>query len=338
MLARWVVAIALLSSCTSSQPAVSIPTPHTPGPLGDTWTRDRGAWHEHTLSGPSPRYLASITYDQARHDYVLFGGLTARGTSGETWTWDGRRWTLRRPAHSPPPRRGAAIAFDPVHRVVVLYGGLVPDQAEGTVAADTWTWNGNDWSEVGGVDPGPGRREDASMVSTPDGVLLFGGREFNTKYYGDVWSFDGAKWTFVIGNTPRGPSGRAAAAVVWNPAQEALLVFGGVARNAAAGPGAQGVPLADTWVLTPPGWVAVRPQGPPSLAFASALWDAAGNRVLVMFGMHCPDPVNDLWGWEGNVAWSKIGSVAAPARWGAAAAADGSGDLVVFGGDDQAGC
>jgi len=340
VVARWLLVALLVASCSGSTTAVTTttPTPHTPGPLGDTWTRDGGAWHLQNVAGPSARYLASLAFDAARSEYVLFGGETGTGTSGETWTFDGARWTERHPAHTPPPRRNAAMAYDAGRKVVVMYGGLIPDQAEGTEGDDTWTWDGTDWTPVGSARGGPGPREGARMVDTPDGVLLFGGRISNIKYYGDVWSFDGARWKLVATNSPTGPPGRASAEVAWDSGHGILLVFGGVGRNVDGGPGAQGVPLADTWVLTPVDWVAAIPTGPPSIAFGDAVWDESTNRVLMLFGISCPRPSNDSWAWEGNVRWSEVGPVAVPARWGAAMAAGAGGSLLVFGGDDQPGC
>jgi hypothetical protein len=175
------------------------------------------------------------------------------------------------------------------------------------------------------------------MVGTPGGVLLFGGRMSNITYYGDVWRFGGTRWVRVATNTPTGPPGRAAAAVAWDSAHEALLVFGGVGKNVDGGPGAQGVPLADTWTLTASGWGAQIPVGPPSESFAGAFWDARANHVALIFGIACPQPVDTVWTWDGS-SWSSAPNAAPSPRWGAAVAADGKGNVVVFGGDDQPGC
>jgi hypothetical protein len=55
-----------------------------------------------------------------------------------------------------------------------------------------------------------------------------------------------------------------------------------------------------------------------------------------MFGMVCPNPVADAWSWNGST-W-KRSSLPVPARWSAAVAEDSSGDVLVFGGDDESGC
>ncbi len=314
------------------------PTAHEPGPLGDTWTRAGTTWRREPVAGPLPRYLGGLAYDDARGEYVLFGGQTARGTSDETWTWTGGSWTLKTPAHRPSPRRNVAMSFDPVQKVVVLYGGLVADQAEGSEAGDTWVWDGVDWTRVGPLAGLPGQRQGAVMVTTPHGVMLFGGKIANIQYYSDAWMLDGATWRQLGGSTSRGPQGRANAAAVWDPMGQSLLVYGGVGLNAQGGPGAQGVPLADTWILAEHGWAHVAGSGPPATEFADVFWDGPGARAVLMLGIQCPEPVNDAWAWDPDGGWSHQAPAPIPARWGAALAEDAGGNLLVFGGDDERGC
>jgi hypothetical protein len=49
---------------------------------------------------PSPRSEASMAYDAAREQVVLFGGIVQGGRRGDTWTWDGGDWT-HQPATGP---------------------------------------------------------------------------------------------------------------------------------------------------------------------------------------------------------------------------------------------
>ena len=336
MIARCLVAAMLLTACTSAQPAAGVtPSAHKPGLLADTWTRIGSAWHHADVAGPPPRYFAALAYDAPRHDYVLFGGQAAAVSFDDTWTWNGAAWTKMSPAHKPPPRRNAAMAYDPIHHVVVLYGGLLPDRAEGYEGGDSWTWDGTDWTQVGPDKGAPGPRQGARMVTTDDGVLLFGGHFANLTYYADAWTWNGAAWSAEDGG--RRPPGRGEAAVAWDQARSSLFVFGGTGFNGSGGPGAQGTPLADTWIFAGAVWVSVVPAGPAPLAFANALWDAPRKRVLVLFGMACPNPTDHAWAWDGD-AWSDAGTVEVPARWGAASAQDATGNTLLFGGSDEPGC
>src|SRR5437868_1865347 len=91
-------------------------------------------------------------------------------------------------------------------------------------------------------------------------------------------SWNGATWTRR--DNDRRPPGRSDAATAWDQARSALVVFGGSGLNAAGGPGEQGTPLRDTWLLTGPGWVHVLPSGPGPLSYANGIWDTTTKRVL----------------------------------------------------------
>lgn len=326
----------LLSACGGSAPiAVATPLPHTPGPLADTWFGHGATWRQAGGAHPSARYSAALTYDAASKDFVLFGGQRGSVSYDETWTFDGKAWKLETPAHKPPSRREAAMAYDPSLRRVVLYGGLVADSAEGTEAGDTWTWDGSDWTLVSADNNGPHLRYGAKMVTAGAGVVLFGGHVFNTRYFGDAWTLKASTWVRV--DHGPGPAGRGDAAVAWDEDDSSLLVYGGLGIRPDAGPGNLGVPLADAWALKAGTWSRLSAPGPPALYDASAVWDAATHAVVVMLGISCPQPVNDVWAWNGST-WAHQSKLPIPARWAAATAEDTNGDVLVFGGSDEAGC
>src|SRR5579864_6849581 len=79
-----------------------------------------------SLVPPAPRSAADIVYDSAHHELVLFGGSTIGGRfTNETWTWDGKYWTLHPTTPTVlSPRDQAVMAYDQVHHVTVMYGGM----------------------------------------------------------------------------------------------------------------------------------------------------------------------------------------------------------------------
>jgi hypothetical protein len=335
VLTRWLAVGLLLAACGGTQPTpVATASPHTPGPLGDTWFGHGATWRQPGGPQPSPRYSASLAYDIARNDFVLFGGQFGGASYDETWTFDGQTWQRRIPAHKPPPRRDAAMAYDPSLQLVVLYGGVIPDSAEGREAADTWTWDGTDWRQVTADNDGPRYRDGARMVTAGKDVILFGGHVSNVRYFGDAWTLNGSRWVRADHNPS--PAGRGDAAVAWNADDSSLLVIGGLGIRPDAGPGNLGLPLADGWSLKAGSWSQLTGSGPPALYDANAMWDQARHSVVVMFGMSCPNPVNDAWSWNGS-AWLRS-TVPISARWGAATAVDTNGNVLVFGGDDETGC
>src|SRR5690349_7463112 len=51
------------------------------------WTKQAPA------ANPPARSFASMAYDAATGDIVLFGGDSSQGIVGDTWTWNGSTWT-----------------------------------------------------------------------------------------------------------------------------------------------------------------------------------------------------------------------------------------------------
>jgi hypothetical protein len=265
---------------------------------------------------------------------VLFGGQSGGVSYDETWTFDGKAWTEAQPTHKPTPRRDAAMAYDPSLRRVVLYGGLVQDSNEGSEAADTWTWDGADWTLVSNDNNGPRWRYGARMVTANESVILFGGHIGNLKYFADAWTLTGSTWVRVDHGTA--PTGRADAAVAWDEDDASLLVYGGLTIRPNAGPGNLGVPVSDGWTLKAGKWSQLAGTGPPALFNSNAVWVAETHSVVVILGINCPEPLSDAWAWNGS-AWAQS-KLPIPARWSAATAADTKGNILVFGGDDEVGC
>jgi hypothetical protein len=66
--------------------------------LGDTWLWNGGQWRRVEGDGPSPRFDTYMAYDVERGVSVLFGGISGDAENsllGDTWEWDGSRWTRR---------------------------------------------------------------------------------------------------------------------------------------------------------------------------------------------------------------------------------------------------
>jgi hypothetical protein len=280
---------------------------------------------------PNGRYLAALGFDATAKDFVLFGGQTAKGTSDETWLFTPpSTWRLAKPAHRPPPRRGAAMAWDPVSGTVLLYGGLVPDRAEGFPSDQTWSWDGTDWRQLQTSGVGPGARDGASMVTAGERVLLFGGHEFNTRYYGDAWTWDGARWNRVDHGAR--PEGRGNAGVMWEPQTSSLLVFGGYGLRAGAGPGNLGTPLADAWSLRDGAWSAT--SAPPETIVMPFAYENPTSQRPTVAGVACP--ASGATKWELNTGnWVQLVKGPNFGRWGVAVATEPSGATLMFGGSTE---
>lgn len=147
-------------------------------------------WTQRVHFGPAPRMDHAMAYDAARQRVVLFGGIDARGTFGDTWLWDGAYWTQVANT-GPQARRNHALAYDSVRQQVVLFGGTA---GGATRLEDTWIWDGLNWTQVAESGPVP-RRAHAMASDNARGLIVLFGGEARDRELSDTWEWDGSEWT-----------------------------------------------------------------------------------------------------------------------------------------------
>ena len=130
----------------------------------DTWEFSHGTWTNVSNPNaiqPSPRSFASMTFDAATGQVLLFGGVCE--TSGiflnffETWTYSGGAfgtlgtWNELASRGGPSPRFGAQFVFDPSDNETVLFGGASVATLTDSVSAyrDTWLLHDGSWANGG---------------------------------------------------------------------------------------------------------------------------------------------------------------------------------------------
>jgi hypothetical protein len=186
--------------------------------LGDTRGLVQGqGWLAYlTLVAPPPRLNHTMARDTVRDRLVLFGGNNLSNLFNDTWELRANGssvlWRSLAPANPPPARDIHAMAYDSARQKFVLFGGR---GIGNSVLADTWEYDPqtNAWSNVTPRNEGPVGRWNAAMVYDPTRarcVLLGGGQGFS-RLLGDVWEWDGTRWTAR-------DSGILASNAVWNPA------------------------------------------------------------------------------------------------------------------------
>jgi hypothetical protein len=90
------------------------------------------------------------------------------------------------------------MAFDRRANRLVLFGG----QANGPTSslADTWTWDGERWTQVASTGPSARSWHVTAFDSSRKMTLLHGGSAFDGKVsttFKDTWAWNGANWTRV---------------------------------------------------------------------------------------------------------------------------------------------
>jgi WD40 repeat protein len=252
---------------------------------------------------PTPRSDAAMTYDAARQQILLFGGAVGggglAGLNNETWLLNSGNWVQAGPQNFPYGRVNAGIAYDEIRQQVVLFGGYTASTIQFGDTNDTWTWNGDSWSQIAAsATPGntPAAREAPAMAYFRDSnlTILFGGISVTTNQstvQGDTWSWNGSAWTQI---TPAAsPPARYAAAMVYDAARHQLVLFGGSGLN-------------DTWTWDGTNWTQANPATrPPARSYAGATYDIDHAVVLLYGGVDASGkPLDDTWTWDG-VNWAQ---------------------------------
>jgi len=259
--------------------------------LNDTWLWDGRRWQQlktQNKAAPSPRSKASVVYDAASHQVVLFGGVsfTAAGTCcvhvNDTWVFDRSGWKQMDaggPAgRGPSLRADPSIAYDAARKRVILFGGQSETADDdvtislGSLAQpklnDTWLWDGKHWSEapLATQAAAPSPRSEAALVydAARKVTVMFGG--YNYARIGtscsacNTWAWNGKQWTQVSATAPNvqgfGVTQNFSEPAVYDAAtREVIAVTPPVLANCGAvpEPGCQGQP-STTWLWDGKTW------------------------------------------------------------------------------------
>lgn len=286
---------------------------------GGTWT-----WTEVSAAGPapSPREEHTAVWDAEGQRMLVFGGddgalrndAWALSRTGATWTWA----ALSPEGVAPTARREHAAAWDPTHHQMLIIGG-----DDGELRDEVWAmaWDGSTWtwSQPAPQSNGPSPRREHSAVwdTSRQRVIIFGGvyNSSGSEYASyEAWEFapDGSvpAWALVSANTVKPvdktqASARFGQTAVWDPASEAMLVFGG----SPTGGGAINR-RSDAWSMaTGPckaRWTRIAPAipSPDTRTGHIALWDSDGGRLLVHGGRFVNTLSELWWATDGGSAWA----------------------------------
>ncbi len=241
-------------------------------------------------AGPRWRNFAALAYDAGREVLVLYGGIGGDGVElADTWEWNGRQWRDRT-GPGPGAREAAGMTYDAARGVIVLFGGA----SGGAMQADTWTWDGANWTEAGS---GPPARFPGGLVYDParEVVWLMGGHAISGgrwQVYGDTWAWDGTTWQEL---QAAGPSPRDGARAAFDPNSGQVLLFGGAQLEPAV------QVLADTWLWDGEQWTELDVPGPPGRLHHMLAYDEMRGRILLAGGAGAGGALlNDAWEWDGE--------------------------------------
>jgi len=194
----------------------------------------------------------------------------------------GETWQLQSTLGNPEPRADYMAAFFGAGGTTILFGGQT--LANGLALGETWSWDGDNWSQV--ITQGaPAPRSRAAMAYDPlrgrivlfGGVNETGGPNGTPRLFGDTWEFDGLRWAQVISSTS--PPALVGAAMAWDPVAEKLLLYGG-------GTTFKANLTSDTWNFDGSDWVKLSPgQNPGTLKDHRMVTDTKRKRIVLFGGI-----------------------------------------------------
>ena len=290
--------------------------------LGDTWVWNGTDWKQvNTIATPPARYSASMTYDPATGNAVLFGGETANGQFlSDTWLFNSNiscvkgggcisffSWTqvaFPAGAVTPPGRAEAVMATKPGSppSELVLAGGVNRAGLNLVFLNDSWVFNTGTKTWTRQTVPGPPARSDAAMASCFGSGLgtaeLFGGfNGFFTAPLNDTWvfNFDLPEWFGP--NLPQStPAPRFGHGMAHYPVSSFEVLYGGQAFQPATN--TSFLPT-DTWNATcnpapftwsSPGGKATPAHNPGPKMFHGMTTGPGGFTLLLFGGNDQPFP------------------------------------------------
>src|SRR5262249_46358238 len=138
---------------------------------------------------------------------------------------NGTEW-LQRTIPGPSPRYGHVMAFDSARGVTVLFGG----ENSYHYLADTWEWNGTNWTQRTPL-AGPSQRVWSALAydSARGVAVLFGGFYSSGGVYGNVWWNDTWAWngtTWTQDSPATSPPAMSSYAMAYDAPRGATVLFG----------------------------------------------------------------------------------------------------------------
>ena len=318
------------------------------------------AWTKLSPTGaPTPRNNQVAAFNPVSNSMIVFGGYT-NGFVNDTWVLsnaDGSggtpTWTLLATTNSPPPRDGATVGYNATSNRMIVFGGYNSFGAYNDVWVLTNADNSSgtpNWIQLGpitGGPPGPRYRAAAAYDATHNVLIVTDG--WNGCCYSDVWVLSNADgtggtpaWTQLYPTGPA-PSARYAHSIVYDPATNEIILFGGNDGS---------VYDNEAWLMSnangtggTPAWSHLSPTGAPPSArgYHTAVYDVATNRMVVFGGAGGSGLFSDVWVLSnandtgGTPAWSQLsptGPAPTPRYNHTSVFNPANNRMVVFGGSD----
>lgn len=286
--------------------------------FNDLWALDTSTrtWTQlgPNATGPRPRLSSYAVTDANSQRLVLFGGW-GNEYFDDTWTLaldqDPPQWIPHLPAVHPSARLEHATAYDATRDRMLLFGGKDAYQ----FFNDVWQLDlagEPTWSPLATTGDPPSRRECRAVYDpVRDRLILFGG--FSYPYHLDeTWelTLSGMPTWHQLSPTGPLPPARRGQTMIYDPAADDVLVFGGYDDNTF---------FNDVWTLSFEGggehWNELHPTGVgPGPRYGSSATLDPVRRQMIVFGGYDGHYLNDAFALALDPAprWTQVDAVIHP--------------------------
>lgn len=261
--------------------------------FNDLWSFDGTKW---TALPSSGERLSGTRIEADDSRVVSFGGYNG-SSIGEVRVLQSGAWvTIGK--HPSLVAAEPGFVYDAARKRFMTFGG---SSGPRMVNGEVWELAGTQWTKNSGDAP-PARAAhlmvyDARRKKT----VVFGGMGASQQgqapvMLGDLWEFDGAKWTRIEEDS--GPSPRLSPGAAYDSKRGRIILFGGA--------GSQGF-LGDTWSWDGTRWRKLADTGPEPRVMGYLAYDAKRDRIVLFGGRKgYPDgDLDDTWEFDG-ASWKKI--------------------------------
>ena len=168
------------------------------GSKNDTWIWNGNNWtQKFPINSPGITIYGTMSYDHTNKNVVLFGGTEETLNSSEkikktTYIWDGNNWIQKFPVNSPQISVFASSTYDFYSKSIILYGGADITEGNAVLYGDTWSWDGNNWTQIITSSSPSASISNITYDLNNNNIVLFGGGSIinsNDIFYKDTWIF-----------------------------------------------------------------------------------------------------------------------------------------------------
>jgi hypothetical protein len=229
------------------------------------------------------------------------------------------------------------MVYDQSRRQVVIFGGMdLRPQPAGhgqPRLQDTWTWDGNTWSERTPVTSPPAAYGPALVYDTKLGqVVALVDVSQGTKQLTQTWTWDGTTWA-KLHPTVELPGSSFTAVTAYDAVHGTVVVFGRTICTGAF----ECIENSDTWTFDGGSWLrhAATAHGPLGRVAAAMAEDPSSGQIVMYGGMartgaSASPFLSDTWTWDGS-RWNQAHPLTSPwARTNAIATSDTNAHQVIL--------